>query len=252
MADLAALDAGTGQVHDLRRHLPGADTSDAGAALTPALLPLPVAPHLRCAATPTPEEPRMPRSRRRLSLFLAMAAVLSACSSDDGGDASSPTTAPVATEERTFELASAAFPSLSVEIPEEPIASAPAQMDGFTLEVYALTRESEKSVAAVFALRNESGGNMTFQRQLEDPTIEAPVDYTISGVALFDPVNLKRHLVFLDEEGGCLCSTTSTVTVDDGDTLHLAAQFPAPPDDIDAMTLQTPLGSVSDVPLTDA
>lgn len=195
----------------------------------------------------------MARSRRFVLLIPVLTAMLSACSSDGGeDDAASPTTEPVPTEERTFELASAAFPSLSVEIPEKPIASAPAQMDGYTLDVYALTRESEKSVSLVFGLRNESGADSgTFQREFEDPESNGHHHYAISAVSLFDPVNLKRHLVFLDEENDCLCSRTDTVTVEDGETLYLAAQFPAPPADVDAMTVQTPIGSVPNVPLSD-
>lgn len=100
----------------------------------------------------------------------------------------------------------------------------------------------------VFGLRNDSEDGITLQRQMEDPAVDAPVDYAISGVSLFDAVNLKRHLVFLDEQGGCLCSVTATVTLEAGSTLYLAAQFPAPPADITSMTLQTPIGSVSNFP----
>ncbi len=110
-------------------------------------------------------------------------------------------------------------------------------------------RESAKSVFVVFGIRNDSGERMLFQSQLEDPQVDAPTDYAISGVSLFDAVNLKRHLVFLDDQGGCLCSATSTVYAEAGSTLYLAAQFPAPAD-VRSMTLQTPIGSVPNVALT--
>lgn len=203
---------------------------------------------------------------RSTTLIFGLATLLAACTSG-GGDADGeraggggageagdgePSTADAGgTTEQEFQLTSAAHPSLSVEVPDSPIATAPAESDGFSIDVFALQRESEKSVVLVFGLRNDSDGAKTFQRELEDPAVEAPVNYAISGVSLFDAVNLKRHLVFLDEEGGCLCSTTSTVTVDPGDTLSLAALFPAPPADVEAMTVQTPIGAVSDVPLAD-
>lgn len=194
----------------------------------------------------------MARPRRTLAVFVCCAAaVLAACSGGGDDEAGPSTTVAPDAEVQEFTLASASHPLLSVEIPDQPVASAPAEYDGFSIDVYALHRESERSVAVVFGLRNDSAEGVRFQRQLEDPTVDAPVDYTISGISLFDPVNLKRHLVFLDEDGGCLCSITSTVTVDSGSTLYLAAQFPAPPAEVDAMTLQTPLGSVSNVPLTD-
>lgn len=157
----------------------------------------------------------------------------------EGGDA----------EEQLFELASAVHPTLSVEVPEEPIASAPAGLDGFSLDVLALERESESSVYLVFALRSDSDAAVLFQSQLEDPTVDGPLDYANSAVSLFDAVNLKRHLVFVDDAGGCLCSLTSTVDVEPGDALYLAALFPAPPADVESMTVQTPIGSVSSVPL---
>lgn len=196
---------------------------------------------------------------RILAALLCVTTAFAACSSgggDDeqssgGGDEQSSPTADPGRGERTFELASATYRSLAVEIPEQPVATAPAEFDGFSLDVYALQRDSAESVSLVFGLRNDSGDDRTFQREMEDPTVEGAVDYAISAVSLFDAVNLKRHLVFLDEENGCLCSRTDTVTVATGDTLYLAAQFPAPPADIESMTLQTPIGSVADVPLTD-
>ncbi len=139
---------------------------------------------------------------------------------------------------------------MSVAIPGEPVATAPAEYDGFSLDVYALHPESDKSVFLVFGVRNGSDEDKTFQREMEDPAVDGPVDYAISGISLFDAVNLKRHLVFLDEQGGCLCSVTATETVEAGSTLYLAAQFPAPPADVTSMTLQTPIGSVANIPLT--
>ncbi len=88
---------------------------------------------------------------------------------------------------------------MSVAIPGEPVATAPAEYDGFSLDVYALHRESDKSVFLVFGVRNGSDEDRTFQREMEDPAVDGPVDYAISGISLFDAVNLKRHLVFLDE-----------------------------------------------------
>ena len=193
---------------------------------------------------------RYGRSIAALSLCLVTA--LAGCSDDGDDEESSPTGGGRATEQRTFDLASATYPTMSVAIPTAPVATAPAQYDGFSLDVYALHRESDRSVYVVFGLRNDSEDDKGFQRELEDPAVDAPVEYAISAVSLFDAVNLKRHLVFLDEQGGCLCSLTATVTVEAGSTLYLAAQFPAPPPDIESMTLQTPIGSVANIPLTGA
>jgi len=71
----------------------------------------------------------------------------------------------------------------------------------------------------------------------------------VSGVTLVDHVNRKRHLVLRDTTGSCLC-TDFGGSADPMTRYVHSAQFPAPPDDVDTMTVQVPLfPAVDNVPL---
>lgn len=200
---------------------------------------------------------------RRLPAALVCLAALAfgACSS--GGDDAAPSTTSTTgaateepTEELTLELVSSVRPSVSLDIPEEPIATAPAEASGTHLDVFALERQGDSSLLLVLGLRNDGDAAYTIQRQFEDSTLkqqhEGTPDYLASGITLFDAENLKRHLVYLDEAGGCLCSVVGTKSVEPGQTAYAAALFPAPPEGVDTVTVQTPVGAIPDVPISDA
>lgn len=151
-------------------------------------------------------------------------------------------------EAMEFELISDSHGQISAQVPQEPIASAPAGIPGGTIEVYALQRSGDSSLTLVlgFALEETAGGTvLTYELGAEGVG-----DQTLTGVTLFDADNLKRHLVYLDSEGDCLCSEVS-IPIEPGESAAFAALFPAPPSDVTEMTVQTPLGSVAEVPITD-
>jgi hypothetical protein len=205
-----------------------------------------------------------PTMRLNPIAVLACAAVAlgTACSSGAGERAvatTSPTTASTVAEPRgedeqlDLELASSVRPSVSVTVPDEPIATAPAEATGVHLDVFALERQGDRSVLLVLGLRYTGDeDDYHVQRQLEDPDLpkRREMDYFASGVSLFDADNLKRHLVYVDDAGDCLCSEVSGY-IDRGETRYAAALLPAPPLDVDGVTVQTPVGAVPDVPISD-
>jgi hypothetical protein len=186
-----------------------------------------------------------------LLALLALLALSGCAGDEDVAPAATPAGPTVEEEAADERVAEAGEPSagdgspLPVDIPDEPLASAPAQREGMFLDVYALHR-SGRTVNLVFGLRNETPEGEGVYYQFGSGV----ADMSVAAVTLFDAQNLKRHLVFRDDEDRCICSRAGG-DVEAGETMYFSAAYPAPPADVVAMTVQTPIGSVPDVPLTD-
>lgn len=212
---------------------------------------------------------------RAIAAACALAVTVGACSASGGhragGDNAGPaksapssersspssntspgSTAP--TETKTFKLASATYPMVKADVPSDPIASAPAEKKGIFLDIYALQRTGSKSVALVFGLRNDSSDSSDVYEVNTDlgggATESKEKDYTVSGVSLFDPSGLKRYLVYLDSKNACLCSDTDIIAIQRGQSRIYAAQLPAPPTNVTKVAVQTPVGAVADVEIS--
>lgn len=196
---------------------------------------------------------------RPLLVIVAAILLVAACSSgdddaapdDDTGrdDTGSETEADVETVE--IELASGS--TVVADIPSEPIASAPTTEDGADFEVYQLER-SDDSVTLVFALHNTTDDEVNALQSRADKLGEYASDSEIGGVTLLDAVNLNLHLVFRQDNSlkTCVCSKQQHSPLDAGERRFFAAVYPAPPADVDAMTVQSGLATVSGVPLSNA
>ena len=60
----------------------------------------------------------------------------------------------------------------------------------------------------------------------------------ISGVHLLDAANKKKYLVVRDSAKKCVCSTIGTIRK--GEKANVWAKFPAPPDNIQKVTVVVP------------
>ncbi|MFI6734000.1 hypothetical protein ACIBI9_13805 [Nonomuraea sp. NPDC050451] len=82
----------------------------------------------------------------------------------------------------------------------------------------------------------------------------APLDFTVSGVSLIDPVNAKRYRVArngTDENAKCVCSGTQGQFLDKGEASTLYAVFAAPPADVTKINIEMPMiGVLTDVPIS--
>jgi hypothetical protein len=72
---------------------------------------------------------------------------------------------------------------------------------------------------------------------------------TFSGVYLLDTPNRKKYLVVRDADGQCVCGVVDDI--DAGKQMNLWATFPAPPPEVESVTVVVPLFEpVAGVPVT--
>ncbi|HJT16544.1 MAG TPA: hypothetical protein VJ853_04120, partial [Thermoanaerobaculia bacterium] len=75
-------------------------------------------------------------------------------------------------------------------------------------------------------------------------------EYDVSGVTLVDPVNKKKYFVVVDTEKNCLCSRKVN-SIDANSKVNLWAKFPAPPPDVQKVTIAIPhFQPIDDVPIS--
>ncbi|MQA79436.1 MAG: hypothetical protein GEV10_13315 [Streptosporangiales bacterium] len=155
----------------------------------------------------------------------------------------------------TFDLVADQGGTVTVDVPAEPIASAPTSTEGLTIELYAVQR-SDNVVNVVVAAHNT--GKTTIP--LQDVTTnldESPsaLEHDASNIALLDAKGLKEYRTFREdgEDGPCLCSKTHDIgdnEEDDfapGERRHYVSQVAAPPADVTKVTVLAGLGSFPDV-----
>ncbi|MEV4107584.1 hypothetical protein [Nonomuraea sp. NPDC049695] len=82
----------------------------------------------------------------------------------------------------------------------------------------------------------------------------APLDFSVAGVSLIDPVNAKRYRVArngTDENAKCVCSGTQGQWLEKGEASTLYAVFAAPPADVTKINIEMPMiGVLTDVPIS--
>ncbi len=82
----------------------------------------------------------------------------------------------------------------------------------------------------------------------------APLDFSVSGVSLIDPVNAKRYRVArngTESNAECVCSDTQGEFLKAGQTVTLYALFAAPPADVTKVNIEMPMiGVFTDVPIS--
>lgn len=106
----------------------------------------------------------------------------------------------------------------------------------FQLEIYALENIGEGRIRLRFGVTNNSDSPFLLYSGLGAPDDPQGT----SGVTLLDAENRKRHLNYEQSDGSCFCSPTEG-NIASGDTLEMWIIYPAPPDDVDTMTVTNPL-----------
>jgi hypothetical protein len=161
------------------------------------------------------------------------------------------------------EGSSGATDSPEDQAPAEPLATAEGGPPFTGLEIVDLRRTGD-SVTLEFVIITDDGSGATNRNPRE--VFAAPQDQvgsdegpsdelraSVSGVTLVDKTNEKRHLVLRDSNGNCLCTGFDTVSVDENARYPQSAQFPAPPEDVDVVTVEVPhFPAIDNVPLRTA
>jgi hypothetical protein len=129
------------------------------------------------------------------------------------------------------------------------IATAEGEKSGLRVDVTELKRSSGGTVMMKFTLANNSQENAGFGAHwLGDPTFNS--DYkAVGAVHLIDPVGKKEYFVIRDADQKCVCSR-EVDSVKPGEKANLWAKFPAPPPDVQKVSVVIPhFTPMDDVPI---
>ena len=192
------------------------------------------------------------RISRRFPLVVVVA--LSACSRQPPPQQQS-VPAPAATA-TTAAASLPAAPAATTAAPPAAAASAlPAiaasdgEKSGVRVEVTELKRSSGGTVNLKLTMINASDGPVSFDYNFVDKDHEVTDFSGIGGVHLIDPVGKKKYFVARDSENKCLCSQ-KVKDIPVGSRANLWAKFPAPPDDVQKISVVVPhFAPMDDVPL---
>lgn len=126
------------------------------------------------------------------------------------------------------------------------IATADGDLPGTKVEVQELKR-SAGTVMLKFAMINNSAKALNFGYTFGDGT----GDYdSVGGIDLIDSIGKKKYFVVRDTENTCACSR-GVKDIAPGSRANLWAKFPAPPDDVQKISVVIPhFTPMDDVPIS--
>lgn len=169
-------------------------------------------------------------------LLLASIAMLGACSKKE--EAAVPPPQPQAAAQPA---AQAAPPPSANALP-----STQGEFPGLTLTIQELKRSSN-ALTLKFALINQSNNSFGFGYSFGEGDKEFG---NVGGIHLIDAANKKKYFVVRDADGSCVCSR-NIANINVGSQSVLWAKFPAPPDDVQKITVEIPhFPPFEDVPIT--
>jgi hypothetical protein len=136
---------------------------------------------------------------------------------------------------------SAALPALAVAEGEVP---------GVKAELHELKRTAGDTLTLKFSIANGSADAVDFGYAFVEKGRDVPDFNTVGGVHLIDAEGKKKYFVVRDAEGQCACSRDLR-SVKPGSRAQLWAKFPAPPDDVQKISVVVPhFLPVDDVPIS--
>ena len=185
------------------------------------------------------------------ALLLVVAIAFPGCSKQEPPPPAAPSAAPpVATGTISVATPAAMAPAAPVAARTAAIASADGETAGVRAEVTELKRTSGGTVSLKFAMINDSDKDVSFGYAFVEPGKDI-VDFAgIGGVHLIDAVGKKKYFVARDSESKCVCSQ-HVADIRKGSRANLWAKFPAPPDDVQAISVVIPhFSPMDDVPLS--
>ena len=149
---------------------------------------------------------------------------------------------------------SGSVPTTSGGAPAAPaavvIATADGEKAGTRVEITELKRLSDNTVNLKIALVNDSPEPLSFNYNYGDSQYSTKDFNTIGGVTLVDGTNKKKYFVVRDTENTCLCSS-GLKDIPAKSRGNAWAKFPAPPDDVQKISIVIPhFGPMDDVPIS--
>jgi hypothetical protein len=127
--------------------------------------------------------------------------------------------------------------------PVKALATADGERPGSRVEIHELKRASGGTMMLRFALINDA--DQTFGISYEFGAGSTSDYGTFGGVHLIEPVGKKKYLVVRDSESKCDCSR-GVKDIAAKSRANLWARFPAPPDNVERITVVVPKFSPMD------
>jgi hypothetical protein len=181
---------------------------------------------------------------RQLILLLSVLVVLS-CAKKEAPASATAAPAPATTSVATTSSApapaaspAAAAPPPAAATTSSGIASADGEKTGTRVDVTDLKR-ANGTVTLKMAFVNDSENAIGFGYNFGDPDHQITDHGSIGAVQLVDPVGKKKYFVARDADGKCVCSR-GIPDVAPHSRLSLWAKFPAPPDDVQKISIVIP------------
>jgi len=181
---------------------------------------------------------------RHLVLLLSLVVVLS-CAKKEATTTTQAAPAPETTSSAVTTSSASATSSTPPAAPpaaattSSGIASADGEKAGTRVDVMELKRGSGGTVTLKMAFVNDSDKAIGFGYNFADPDHQIRDHGSIGAVQLVDPVGKKKYFVARDADGKCVCST-GIPDVAPHSRLSLWAKFPAPPDDVQKISIVIP------------
>lgn len=130
------------------------------------------------------------------------------------------------------------------------IASADGDAPGTKVEIHELKRSSGETLTLRFSMVNGSNKDISFNYAFVEPGKDVPDFNSVGGVHLIDPVGKKKYFVVRDTENQPSCSK-GLKDLAPGQRLNLWSKFPAPPEDVQKISVVVPhFGPMDDVPIS--
>jgi hypothetical protein len=157
--------------------------------------------------------------------------------------------APAATTPPPAAVAAAA-PAVAAPGGPAPIATSDGEAAGVRVEVTELKRASGGTVNLKFAMVNGTADTLHLSYDYGDGGYGAADYNAVGGVHLIDQVGKKKYFVARDSDHKCVCSQ-NVKGIPPGGRANLWAKFPAPPEDVNQITVVVPkFQPMDDVPLS--
>ena len=118
----------------------------------------------------------------------------------------------------------------------KPLATVESEYQGVSVSVQELRRDTN---AATVTLKMTINNQSSDYFGVEKFGTVYDSSSTIAGVELIDLANKKKYFVVRDTDGTCLCSHGLDI-LHSGSKLAVWAKFPAPPDDVQKITVAIP------------
>lgn len=186
---------------------------------------------------------------RAIALALFVFVSLFACSKKEAALVETPAASPAIETEAAAPAATASEALPPAAATPVGIATADGEQSGVTLSVHELKRTSGDTVSLKFSITNASNESLDYGYNFGE-TNRTSDFASIGGAVLIDEANKKKYFVVRDSEGQCVCSR-GLKDQDAGETRNLWARFPAPPEDVQKISVVIPhFSPMDDVPLS--